>query len=91
MEDYFDWDYNPYSAKGRFFLSFNKNGTLLAVHNSDRDILSYEHPDYYWGVEDWINTCCTEGCEGAGWPISLSREEIIELSNRLNLFIITYK
>lgn len=87
MEDYFDWDYIPYSAKGKFFLSFNKTGTLSAVHNGDRDILSYEHPDYYWGIEGWINSNYTEGCECCGWPIPLSKEEIVELSIRLNIFI----
>lgn len=84
MEDYFDWDYIPYSAEGCFFLYFKKSGCIAAVHNTDRDIMSYEHPDYYWSLQDWINSDLEEG---SAWPIPMTQKEIVEVSLSLNLFI----
>ncbi len=88
MEDYFDWDGNPYSAPGMYFLGITNSGNIIAVHNTDRDVFYFESPEYYWGIEDFINTV-TEA--GFGWGIPLSKQEVVELSIRLNLFIITYK
>ncbi|MFW9600923.1 MAG: hypothetical protein ACMV1B_01215 [Prevotella sp.] len=88
MEDYFDWDGNPYDAEGYFFICISANGNVIATHNGDRDVYYYEHPDYYNGIEDFLNTVSEPGF---GWPIPMTQEEVVELSVRLNLYIITYK
>lgn len=88
MEDYFDWDGNPYSSPGKFFLGITNSGNIVAVHNTDRDVFYFESPEYYRGIEDFTNKVDEPYF---GWPIPMTHEQIVELSNRLNLLIITYK
>lgn len=88
MEDYFDYDGNPYSAPGCYFLAISNGGNVIAIHNTDRDICYYESPECFNGIEDFLNSVDEPYF---GWGIPMSWEEVVELSIRLNLYIITYK